>query len=116
MVATPRPVYAGPVRTRACGSAAAAASPAASPRVVLGGTMRAAAAAHEHDAAARSVPPSMSGWSSPAVAAVDQMAGIGLALQRRDGGVYIHEVIEGGAASRCPDEILPGDQIHKVSI
>ncbi len=44
-----------------------------------------------------------------------EACGIGLALQRRDGGVYIHEVIEGGAASRCPDEILPGDQIRQVS-
>ena len=45
---------------------------------------------------------------------VGEACGIGLALQRRDAGVYIHEVIEGGAASRCPDEILIGDQLLQV--
>ena len=43
-----------------------------------------------------------------------EACGIGLALQRRDAGVYIHEVIEGDAASRCPDEILIGDQLLQV--
>ena len=45
---------------------------------------------------------------------VGEACGIGLALQRRDAGVYIHEVIEGDAASRCPDEILIGDQLLQV--
>ena len=43
-----------------------------------------------------------------------EACGIGLTLQRRDAGVYIHEVIEGVAASRCPDEILIGDQLLQV--
>jgi hypothetical protein len=48
--------------------------------------------------------------------AVREACGIGLALQRRDTGVYIHEVIEGGTASRCPDEILIGDQLLQVPL
>ena len=43
-----------------------------------------------------------------------ELVGIGLALQRYNGGVYVHEVIVGGPASRCPDEVLAGDQIRKV--
>ena len=37
-----------------------------------------------------------------------ELVGIGLALQRYNGGVYVHEVIVGGPASRCPDEVLAG--------
>ena len=56
----------------------------------------------------------MCGAGTPRTSAVGEACGIGLALQRRDAGVYIHEVIEGDAASRCPDEILIGDQLLQV--
>ena len=42
------------------------------------------------------------------------LVGIGLALQRVNGAICIHEVIEGGPAARCPEEILEGDIICKV--
>jgi C-terminal processing protease CtpA/Prc len=43
-----------------------------------------------------------------------ELVGIGLALQRVDGRIIIHEVIDGGTAAHCPQEILEGDQICKV--